>query len=144
MSTPQLCTVYRYCYVVRLISFHNGFIDMFLTMTNGFIFLTWYFIGKRWGNVLFERVTTCYFKKNMKLNIEVKHRPLILTLLIPCNKNMYFIYTPNICTHSTHNSTISIPTLWFGDYIIFDNILNTLVCYTALVWRRNRWKVWQN
>jgi len=34
MSTPQLCTVCRYCYLVRLISFHNGFIDMFLTMIN--------------------------------------------------------------------------------------------------------------
>jgi len=80
----------------------------------------------------------------MKLNIEGKHRPLILTLLIPCNKNTYFIYKIILCTHKTHNSTISISPLWLGNYIIFYSILNNCVCYTVWGWRCNRWNVWQN
>ena len=66
----------------------------------------------------------------------------ILTLFIPCNKNVCFIYKTNICIHPIHNNIIYALPRCFIDYITIIWQYNTPRCLTLVqMWYSDKSKV---
>ena len=65
-----------------------------------------------------------------------------LTLFVPCNKNVCFIYKTNICIHPIHNSIIYVLPTCFVDYVTIIWEYNTSRCLTHVqMWYSDKSKV---
>jgi len=68
------------------------------------------------------------FLTNMKLNIEVNHRPLTLKLLIPCNKNMYYIlFTKPTYAHRVYTTVLLLS-------LLYDSVITSYFTTFSVTW----------